>query len=232
MLNVLADAFMVFYAAWTIIEQLSYFFGFSFAQAWLLASLVSTACVGVFFFLAGTGRETICSPAEQRLSSAVSGTPLGNETGQWSKFAEMCLYRYGQFEARIRKCRVFQAIDSITLRLKGVLQLDAAAAWLRLRSIELDSQWSVACWICAIGAAVVTMCLHRPDADDIVYLGNAVYALDAHGVPVRTLTALANGYVLTSYDFIRTAFSWATGIPILVSYYIIWPASAVRLIEG
>ncbi|MBK9020717.1 MAG: hypothetical protein IPL72_12200 [Sulfuritalea sp.] len=47
---------------------------------------------------------------------------------------------------------------------------------------------------------------------------------------MRTLTGLANGYILTSYDYIRAAFSWATEIPILVSYYLIWPAFIAALV--
>lgn len=227
MLNALADAFMVFYAVWTIAEQLSYFFGLSFAQAWLFASLVGTAGVGVFFFLAGTDSETTFSPAELRSLAKVAGTAPGNEASLWTKFEALCIRRYGDFEARIRKRRSFQVFDPIT---KEPPQFLAATAGLRIKSIEADSLWTVVCWICAIGAAVVTMCLHRPDADDIAYLGNAVFALDSTGVPVRTLTALANGYVLTSYDFIRAAFSWATGTPVLVSYYIIWPAFIAVLV--
>jgi hypothetical protein len=227
MLNVLADAFMVFYALWTIVEQLSYFFGLSFAQAWSVATLVGTAGVGVFFYLAGTECQTTLSPAEQRPSAKLAGNALGNEASLWTKFEAMCIRRYGNFEARIRQCRAFQVFDPIT---KEPPQFFAATAGLRIKSIETDSLWTVVCWICAIGAAVVTMCLHRPDTDDIVYLGNTVFALDSTGVPIRSLTELANGYVLTSYDFIRAAFSWATGTPVLVSYYIIWPAFIAVLV--
>jgi hypothetical protein len=139
----------------------------------------------------------------------------------------MCIGRYNNIEARIRKCRALQVFNSINMEPPQFL---ATAAGQRIKSIETDSLWTVACWISAAGAAMVTMCLHRPDADDVTYLGNAVFALDSSGVPVQTLTALANGYVLTSYDFIRAAFSWATGTPILVSYYIIWPAFIAVLV--
>jgi hypothetical protein len=227
MLNVLADAFMVFYALWTIVEQLSYFFGLSFAQAWVFASLVGTAGVGVFFFLAGTDSETTFSPAELRSSAMMAGIAPSNEARLWTKFEAICLCRYGEFEARIRQCRAFQVFDSITKEPPIFL---AATAGQRIKSIETDSLWTAVCWICAIGAAVVTMCLHRPDTDDIVYLGNTVFALDSTGVSIRSLTELANGYVLTSYDFIRAAFSWATGTPVLVSYYIIWPAFIAVLV--
>ncbi len=186
MLNVLGDAFLIFYALWTFVAQLSYFLGLSFEQSWLIACATGMVGVGMFFFLTRTDSASASFPAEKRTSCVVSNDAHPNSR--------------------------------------------PGAAWPRFQFMAADTLWSVACWICAIVAAAVTMCLHRPDADDITYLSYAVLALDSPAVPMRTLTVLANGYILTSYDFIRAAFSWATGVPILVSYYIIWPACIAVLV--
>lgn len=82
----------------------------------------------------------------------------------------------------------------------------------------------------SVGLAVVvaiglTLCLYRADSDDEVYLGLAARALDAPSAPMLSLQSpLIGGYLLTSYDFLRGAFSWLTGMPLLVSYYLVWPA--------
>ncbi|MBK9020716.1 MAG: hypothetical protein IPL72_12195 [Sulfuritalea sp.] len=67
--------------------------------------------------------------------------------------------------------------EPVTVFLKGATKRQPMSAWLRFKSIEADTLWTVACWVFAIVAAVITLCLHRPDADDMVYLGNAVLHL-------------------------------------------------------
>lgn len=79
----------------------------------------------------------------------------------------------------------------------------------------------------SIVAVVVTLCLHRPDADDSCYLGIAALALDYTSIPMSTLlewTRCPAGYALTSFEFLRASTSWLTGMPLLVSYYLLWPA--------
>jgi hypothetical protein len=82
-------------------------------------------------------------------------------------------------------------------------------------------------WLAIGGGVVLTLCLHRPDSDDEVYLGLAAMALDAPATPFAAFSsgsAYAAGYVLSNYEFLRGGFSWLTGVPVLVSYYFVWPA--------
>lgn len=224
MLIAIADAFLVFFAAWTVVEQLSYLFGLSFAQGWLLACSTGVLGVGYFYFVTGFDGRAEYPPAEQASDLMAPDVPPAESSGSRANLAQLCVRHPGQPGTRIRQGRAFRTINWIASRLTLVPRSHAAIASQRFKSDESASRWTAACWATAIGAAAVTMCLHRPDADDNVYLGNSVYALDHLDVSIRTLTVLANGYVLTSYDFFRAAFSWLTGIPILVSYYIIWPA--------
>ena len=76
-------------------------------------------------------------------------------------------------------------------------------------------------------AVVITLCANRPDADDECYLGLAAIALDN---PAALLNSSFSGdlcfigYTLTSFDFLRASLSWFTGLPLLTSYYLLWPA--------
>lgn len=79
-------------------------------------------------------------------------------------------------------------------------------------------------WSSMLTGVVLVLFLHRPDADDEFYLGQAVIALDYADTPMAKIDVLKNGYVLTSYDFLRAAFSKAFHVPLLVSYYLAWPA--------
>lgn len=78
-------------------------------------------------------------------------------------------------------------------------------------------------WLAIIGGVSLVLLLHRPDADDQFYLGQAVLALDHADSPMRDLDVMRNGYVLTSYDFLRAALTKFSGIPLLTSYYLVWP---------
>lgn len=71
---------------------------------------------------------------------------------------------------------------------------------------------------------LLTLTLHRPDADDQVYLAHSLLALDFSSEKMNSLPGINTGYALTSYDFIRAAFSFYTGAPILYSFYAIFPA--------
>ena len=168
MLNVLGDAFLVFYAIWTVVEQLSYFLGLSFAQSWLIGCSTGMLGVGIFFFLTGIDSETKFSPMEKRSSSVVSDDAHDNEAGLWPKLIAMCLGQYAAIEEWITKFRKFRIIEPVTVFSKGAAEFQPRSVWSRYKSIEAHTLWNIACWVCAIVAAVVTMCLHRPDAEDIV----------------------------------------------------------------
>lgn len=88
-------------------------------------------------------------------------------------------------------------------------------------------------WPAAAVAVLLAFCIHRPDTDDQCYLGLAVTALDHSSSPIAALeqwSSCPRGYALTSFEFIRASFSWFTGTPILISYYLVWPGLIAVLI--
>lgn len=82
-------------------------------------------------------------------------------------------------------------------------------------------------WVAMGLGIVLVLGLHRPDADDRIYVGQQMRALDA---PEGSFWAMAEvkdynaGYVMSSYEYVRAGFSWLTGSPVLASYYLVWPA--------
>ncbi len=88
-------------------------------------------------------------------------------------------------------------------------------------------------WLAAPAAVLLVFCIHRPDADDQCYLGLAATALDHASSPIAALeqwSSCPRGYALTSFEFIRASFSWFTGTPILISYYLVWPGLIAVLV--
>ncbi|WP_281742903.1 hypothetical protein [Polynucleobacter yangtzensis] len=79
-------------------------------------------------------------------------------------------------------------------------------------------------WACALLSSLLAVLLYRPDSDDEQYLGHAILALDFTFEKMKSLTGISTGYALTSYDFIRAALSYYTGIPILYVFYSLGPA--------
>jgi len=81
-------------------------------------------------------------------------------------------------------------------------------------------------WVICLGvisAITLTLCLLRSSLDDEEYLGLAVLALDFESHPMKSLPGLYTGYAMTSYEFLRACFASATGIPLLASYYFVFP---------
>lgn len=82
-------------------------------------------------------------------------------------------------------------------------------------------------WMAMGLGIVLVLGLHRPDADDRIYVGQQMRALDA---PEESFWAMADvkdynaGYVMSSYEYVRAGFSWLTGTPVLASYYLVWPS--------
>ncbi|WP_201316265.1 hypothetical protein [Dyella sp. EPa41] len=93
---------------------------------------------------------------------------------------------------------------------------------------------------CMLGALAAT-CLHRPDADDVIYLPKVLYLL-AHpqtrmdGLipelthnPVLSLPKAAATYYPTSYEFLQAVIAHATGTDFLTIYYVLAPCAAAVL---
>lgn len=87
-----------------------------------------------------------------------------------------------------------------------------------------EKMWALAAMLLA---AILTLCLHRPDADDEFYLGFALISLDNPAAQISALPMWRDfwpNYALASHETQRAALSWLTGIPLLTSYYLVWPA--------
>ena len=81
--------------------------------------------------------------------------------------------------------------------------------------------------IFALLAVVLTLCLNRPDDDDRFYLGLSLLVLDHPDTAVRNIPApraFQTGFALTSYELLKSAVTYLTGIPILYAYYLLIPA--------
>jgi len=90
---------------------------------------------------------------------------------------------------------------------------------------------------CVLGALAAT-CLHRSDADDVIYVPKVLYLLAhpqarmdglipelAHN-PVLSLPKAAATYYPTSYEFIQAVFAHVTGADFLTIYYVLAPCAA------
>jgi hypothetical protein len=79
-------------------------------------------------------------------------------------------------------------------------------------------------WAAILVSILLTLFLYRPDSDDEHYFGQALLALDFTFEKMKSLPGISTGYALTSYDFIRGALSYYTGIPALYAFYAVGPA--------
>jgi len=70
---------------------------------------------------------------------------------------------------------------------------------------------------------VLTLSLHRPDADDQRYLGLSILLLDYPNISLNAIPSFTPSRAFSSYQFLKSAFSLMTGVPILYSYYLIIP---------
>lgn len=143
----LADFFIIFFGAWTLIHQVSYFASLTFEECWKI-SIFLAPVVAIIFQVRSVGKN-------------------------W-----------------------------LPMRLKNDYPL--------LLAIPIG--------------ILLSITLHRPDADDQVYLAHSILALDFASEKMNTMPGINTGYALTSYDFIRAAFSYYTGTPILYSFYAVFPA--------
>jgi hypothetical protein len=81
-----------------------------------------------------------------------------------------------------------------------------------------------------IGGVLLTLFLHRPDADDEQYLGMAFSLLANPDKPIQQLPGYAVGFdasafsAITAYEPLKAMVSYTTGLPLLDSYYLLVPA--------
>ena len=80
-----------------------------------------------------------------------------------------------------------------------------------------------------IAGILLTLVLHRPDADDEQYLGMAISLLANPDQPIQQLPGYTTAqqswfYVITAYEPLKAMVSYVTGLPLLDSYYLLVPA--------
>ena len=73
---------------------------------------------------------------------------------------------------------------------------------------------------------LLTLVLHRPDADDELYLGIAFSLLAKADQPIQQLPGFgwSELYGITAYEPLKAMVSYLTGLPLLDSYYLLVPA--------
>ncbi|MCX7514569.1 hypothetical protein [Frateuria sp. STR12] len=103
-------------------------------------------------------------------------------------------------------------------------------------SVRLDRAALLALSVACVAAVLSVLCLHRADADDVIYLPKLVYAVAHPGVvmdgaiheiahtPVLALPLSAAAYYPTAYEFSQAAFAHLSGIDLLWVYYRLAPA--------
>jgi Family of unknown function (DUF6077) len=81
-----------------------------------------------------------------------------------------------------------------------------------------------------IAGILLTLFLHRPDADDEQYLGMAFSLLANADQPIQQLPGYGAGlydnvfYAISAYEPLKAMVSYLTGLPLLDSYYLLVPA--------
>jgi hypothetical protein len=76
-----------------------------------------------------------------------------------------------------------------------------------------------------IAGILLTLFLHRPDADDELYLGMAFSLLANADQPIQQLPGYGYlFYAITAYEPLKAMVSYITGLPLLDSYYLLVPA--------
>jgi hypothetical protein len=80
-----------------------------------------------------------------------------------------------------------------------------------------------------IAGVLLTLFLHRPDADDEQYLGEAFSLLANADEPIRQLAGYPGFHAsglsdISAYEPFRAMVSYITGLPLLDSYYLLVPA--------
>ena len=94
-------------------------------------------------------------------------------------------------------------------------------------------------WLLAAAAVVLTLISHRPDADDALYVNEAVAAADVpgqallsvdtlHGIPGLPLYLPV--YRVTSYELLNGALAYLTGIPAIYCFHWLSAAFAALLL--
>ncbi len=91
-----------------------------------------------------------------------------------------------------------------------------------LEKISIKELIILVFFICV--AVFLTLCLKRPDADDRLYLSVAISVLEYTEVAFKNIPLFHKHlHVILPYDLAKSCVTYITGIPILVSYYLIVP---------
>ena len=75
-----------------------------------------------------------------------------------------------------------------------------------------------------VAGILLTLFLHRPDADDELYLGMVFSLLANAHQPIQELPGYEPGfYAISAYEPFKAMVSYTTGLPLLKSYYLVAP---------
>ncbi|WP_028578814.1 DUF6077 domain-containing protein [Desulfogranum japonicum] len=73
-------------------------------------------------------------------------------------------------------------------------------------------------------AIFLTLCLHRPDSDDQLYLNVSIAVLDYAKTIFKDIPVLQHRlHVIMPYELAKSSVTYIAGVPLLVSYYLILP---------
>lgn len=98
-----------------------------------------------------------------------------------------------------------------------------ATITLKRKSVQIINSDPLAIWVAILISVALTLFLRRPDSDDELYFAHAILALDFPLEKMKSLQGISTGYALTSYDFIRAAISYFSGMPVLYAFYVVGP---------
>ncbi len=93
---------------------------------------------------------------------------------------------------------------------------------------ENRNTWIVLAFVLA--GILLTLVLHRPDADDELYLGMALSLLANADQPIQNLPGFGEGVYannfsgINAYEPLKAMVSYLTGLPVLDSYYLLVPS--------
>lgn len=111
--------------------------------------------------------------------------------------------------------------------------------WLQSAHPTWDKTAVLTLALTCTAAALCVLCMHRPDADDVIYLPKIVYSLAHPGStmdatiheiahkPVLSLPLSAAPYYPDAYEFLQAAFVHISGVNLFWVYYRLAPTLAV-----
>lgn len=216
------DAAIALFASWTLYANALVFSGASF-DALLRSSFVPlVATVGFLAWLRSGPRDGV--------AQAIDGTALPPRL-LLAGVAAVAVAAWAATGAWL-------ACWILGLGIAALLWRTAAPAATHGRSEPEKRASPIAVGLAVVAAVVVTLCAHRADSDDALYLNLAVTALDRPGEPLLAVDGLhgepdlpfqSSFYRLPAYELLVAAGSHTSGLDPAQVYYLWAPALGAAL---